>query len=367
MSEIGVSSSESVQIDQRLPIITQNFNLLSQIGSGTFSKVYLAQLKTENDPEVETEMDPVAIKIITPCSDPNRVFREISILKRANGLFNIIPLVSCYICPQSGTGAIIMPFVKHKPFSEYFDTLNLSEIRMYIKSLLLSLRHLHSLGILHRDIKPPNFLFDPKTGFAKLVDFGLSEDIRYKFEIPSDTSDQSRFSCSCTNYQVCKMCLNKRSQKASRAGTGGFRPPEVLLKYPKQDQKLDIWAAGVCLLTLLSRRYPYFPAVDDSMSLIQISALLGKSSLIDAAISLGKKLTFVGIPDPSHSLGEIVRLQRQSSSGSKTGSVQSDGDESNNIEWRHVIQLLTKLLTPNPKKRPDAKDALKMDFFILYS
>ena len=53
---------------------------------------------------------------------------------------------------------------------------------------------------------------------------------------------------------VCKICLNKRSQKASRAGTGGFRPPEVLLKYPRQDQKLDIWSAGVCLLTLLSKR-----------------------------------------------------------------------------------------------------------------
>jgi len=73
---------------------------------------------------------------------------------------------------------------------------------MYIKSLLLSLRHLHALGILHRDIKPPNFLFDPISGYAKLVDFGLSEDIRHKFEIPSDTTDQSsRFSCSCTNYQ----------------------------------------------------------------------------------------------------------------------------------------------------------------------
>jgi len=99
------------------------------------------------------------------------------------------------------------------------------------------------------------------------------------------------------------------------------------------------------------------------MSLIQISSLLGKSSLIDAAISLGKRLTFTGVPDPSHSLGEIVRLQRQNSS-KKNGEI---SDESNNIEWRHVIELLTKLLTPNPQKRPDAKDALKMDFFLLYS
>jgi len=122
MSEIGVSLSESAQIQQRLPVIAQNFNILSQIGSGTFSKVYLAKVKNQKGDET------VAIKVITPCSDPNRVFREISILKRANGEFNIIPLVSCFICPQSGTGAIIMPFVKHKPFSEYFDT-----VRNFIK------------------------------------------------------------------------------------------------------------------------------------------------------------------------------------------------------------------------------------------
>jgi hypothetical protein len=45
MSETGITESESVQIQSRLPVITSNFNILSQIGSGTFSKVYLAKVK----------------------------------------------------------------------------------------------------------------------------------------------------------------------------------------------------------------------------------------------------------------------------------------------------------------------------------
>ena len=47
--------------------------------------------------------------------------REISILKRANGENNIIPLVSCFVNPDSGTAALVMPFVNHQPFSEYFN------------------------------------------------------------------------------------------------------------------------------------------------------------------------------------------------------------------------------------------------------
>jgi serine/threonine protein kinase len=40
-------------------------------------------------------------------------------------------------------------------------------------------------------------------------------------------------------------------------------------------------------------------------------------------------------------------------------------NDTENIEWRQAMELLTKLLTPNPKKRPDAKEALKTDFCIL--
>ena len=49
--------------------------------------------------------------------------------------------------------------------------------------------------------------------------------------------------------------------KASRAGTGGFRPPEVLLKSSKQDQKIDVWAAGVCLIIVLARRFVHLPLI----------------------------------------------------------------------------------------------------------
>lgn len=34
------------------------------------------------------------------------------------------------------------------------------ELRGYLRALLSALQHVHSFGVIHRDVKPSNFLYD---------------------------------------------------------------------------------------------------------------------------------------------------------------------------------------------------------------
>lgn len=57
-------------------------------------------------------------------------------------------------------------------FYKYMDA---GHIQVYMKSLLQALKDIHQRGIVHRDVKPANFLFDYESCTGVLCDFGLAE------------------------------------------------------------------------------------------------------------------------------------------------------------------------------------------------
>lgn len=83
----------------------------------------------------------------------------------------------------------------------------------------------------------------------------------------------------------------KKEVHASRAGTPGYRPPEVLLKYADQTTAVDVWAAGVIFLSVLSSVYPFFKAPNDFVALAEIVTIFGDRAIRKTALALERMVT----------------------------------------------------------------------------
>jgi cell division control protein 7 len=150
--------------------------------------------------------------------------------------------------------------------------------------------------------------------------------------------------------------------QAARAGTRGFRAPEVLLKYPYQTTAIDIWSAGVIFLSILSLRFPFFRNQEDDLhALAEIATIFGTKEISAMATSLSRKVTF-SFQYPPVKLKTLCRryilllicLTRLRLS---TGAVRTFEIPNS------AYELLEATLELNPLKRITAKMALRHKFF----
>ena len=74
----------------------------------------------------------------------------------------------------AGTPYLSMELVEGHTLADQMGLLPWREIERVLKGLLDALAHAHARGVIHRDLKLSNVLFDPKTGMFKLTDFGIA-------------------------------------------------------------------------------------------------------------------------------------------------------------------------------------------------
>lgn len=108
-------------------------------------------------------------------------------------------------------------------FRKDLKTITRAEVVVYMRELLKALAFLHSQDIAHRDIKPANFMHHSESGVYRLIDFGSASDLRVK-------------------------------GSGGGGGTRGFRAPEVLAKSTRPTAAVDVWAAGIIFLSMLTGR-----------------------------------------------------------------------------------------------------------------
>lgn len=88
------------------------------------------------------------------------------------------------------------------------------------RQIIKAVCYLHSAEVIHRDIKPGNILFDPKSSTVKLCDFSFS-------------------------------CWFHDNNKIEKVQTIYYRAPEVLLK-KRYTEKIDIWSLGCVIYEIFN-------------------------------------------------------------------------------------------------------------------
>lgn len=302
----------------------------------------------------------VAIKQIYVTSSPQRILNELDLLHDLTGCAAVCPLITAY--RHHDQVVAVLPYFKHTDFREYFRKMTIPDMKIYFRSLFTALAAVHEKGILHRDIKPTNFLYEPSKRRGVLVDFGLAEreGTDSKPCLCTQSSGERRRrqmgSVAAQNGPSTGYPKNdsRPSRRANRAGTRGFRAPEVLFKCTEQTTKIDIWSAGVILLTILSRRFPFFNSADDVEAMIEISTMMGSKRMKQAALQHGAvyETTIPTIGQAGFALEKIILWS----------TCRTEDGEGLSDEEKMAVEFLEKCLDWDVHKRISAKDALRHPF-----
>jgi cell division control protein 7 len=316
------------------PTSAADFEVLETIGTGSFSHVVHAVHRRTGTP--------VALKRIFWTNSPDRIVKEIKWLRSLDHP-NIVRLLAIF--READQATLVLNYVAHVPFRSLLPQLRGDALRRYMRGLLSALAHIHARRIIHRDVKPSNYLFDPATQSGCLIDFGLCEEDLY---IEPQQQPDARAGDDAPDLQHPERCQNRPRMLANRAGTRGFRAPEVLFLTWNQSAKIDVWGAGVILLSVLSHRYPFFKSPDDLTALVELSVVVGTARLRDAAWECGRRVRF-----PSECPGMDLRelCERANPYIAELG-VADD-----------AFDLLRRMLEPVPTRRLSAADALAHPFF----
>lgn len=146
--------------------IINNYKLIKKIGKGSYGEVWKAR-------HIYRQKD-VAIKVETN-GKKNTLKIETMLLRYLSNIAEI-PYVKFY--GESETfNYMILELLGNSVSDYYFNMIekSINELKWIGLKMLSSIRDIHGYGIIHRDIKPDNFLLTTNNKNIKIIDFGLAK------------------------------------------------------------------------------------------------------------------------------------------------------------------------------------------------
>ena len=267
--EETISNNKNNSNDDKL--INDQYEIMSKLGEGNFSIVYLSTHKLTKER--------VAIKVLDKTKIKNISDKTLKKLHH----FNIINIYSTI--EDKYTIYIIQEFVSGKDLLEYITSkrsLDEKEACHIFQQLIFCVEYIHKLNISHRDLKPDNILFTNEKNI-KLIDFGLSN---FYNNNNNDNLNNNKTNNNKLNKKKIKnknniinLYNNDNNSLSTPCGSPFYAAPEMLKGENYNGLYIDIWSCGIILYYMLTGNFPFYDNDNNNISILYKKIIEGRFNI----------------------------------------------------------------------------------------